>query len=62
MVFNVKTNCVWRNARLVVDGHMTASNSAITYTSVMLHETLVIALMIATLNDWQFKESNMMNY
>ena len=46
----------------MVDGHMTAVHSAITYTSVMLNETLVIALMIATLNYWQFKASNIMNY
>ena len=44
-----------RKARLVAGGHMTKAPATITYVSVVLRETVRIALMIAALNDLEVK-------
>ena len=48
-------------ARLVAVGHMTKELATIMYASVVLRETVKIALMIAAINDLETKLGNILN-
>jgi Reverse transcriptase (RNA-dependent DNA polymerase) len=50
LVFDIKMDFTWK-ARFVARGHMTDAPSSITYASVVLRESVRIALLIAALND-----------
>ena len=51
MVFDIKMEDFKQKARLVAGGHMTEALATIMYASIVLRETVRIALMIATLSD-----------
>ncbi|KAL7477739.1 hypothetical protein ACHAW6_003535, partial [Cyclotella cf. meneghiniana] len=51
MIFDVKMEDFRRKAQLVAGGHMTKTPATLTYASVMSHETIRIALLLAVLND-----------
>ena len=61
VVFDVKMEDFRHKARLEAGGHMTKALATITYTSIVLRETVRIALMIATINDLQVKPGNVLN-
>ena len=62
MIFEIKLDGFRREARLVGAGCMVKDTPAVvTYASVMLRETVRIALTIAALNDLEVKASNVMN-
>ncbi len=48
-------------ARMVAGGHMTEPPSSITYASVVLRDSIRIALTMAALNDLQVKAGDMQN-
>jgi hypothetical protein len=50
-----------RKARLVAGGHVTEAPAAMTYASVVSHETVRIALTIAALNSFDVKTGDVMN-
>ena len=50
MVFNIKMEDFEQKVKLGAEGHMTKALGSITNASVMLRETVRIALMIAALN------------
>jgi hypothetical protein len=51
MIFDVKIEDFRQKARLVAGGHQTEAPVTITYASVISHETVCLALTIASLND-----------
>ena len=52
MVFDIKMDGKFtRKARLVADGHTTATPSSITYLSVVSRESVMIEFLLASLND-----------
>ena len=53
MIFDVKIEDVWYKVRLVAGGHRTEDPKCMSYSSVVSHETVRIALTIAVLNDLQ---------
>ncbi len=55
MVFDIKMEDFKHKARLVAGGHKTEAPATITYASVVSHETVRIAFMLAALNDLQVK-------
>jgi hypothetical protein len=61
MIFDVKMEDFRRKARLVAGGHVTKAPALITYASVVTHETVRIALMIAALNDLEVKSGDVLN-
>ena len=62
MVFNVKMEDFRHKARLVTGGHMTEALATITYTSIVSREKVRLTLMIAALNDLEFKSGNILNF
>ena len=61
MVFDVKWEDFRQNTRLVAEGHMNKALATITHFSVVLRETVRIALLIATLNDLEVKSGDILN-
>ncbi len=61
MIFDVKIEDFQRKARLVAGGHWTKAPATITYASVVSHETMCLALTIASLNDLEVKEGDVLN-
>ena len=61
MIFDIKIEDFRRKARLVAGGHMTETPKCQTYSSVVSHETVRIALTIATLNVLEVKAGDIMN-
>jgi hypothetical protein len=61
MVFKVKMEDFTHKARLVAGGHKTDAPSTITYASVVSHETVRIALLMAALNDLEVKVGDVLN-
>ena len=61
MVFDIKMEDFRGKARLVAGGHMTKAPATIMYASVVFWKTIKIALMIATLNDFEVKLGNILN-
>ncbi len=61
MVFDVKMEGFCRKTRLVAGGHLTKALATITCASVVSHETVRIALMLAALNDLEVKADDMLN-
>ena len=61
MVFDTKMEDFRQKARLVAGGHMTKALTTIIYTSIVLRETVSLALVITTLNDLQVKSGNILN-
>ena len=61
MIFDVKMEDFRCKARLVASGHMTDTPAAITYTSVVSHESVRLALMLAVLNALEVKYGDVMN-
>jgi hypothetical protein len=57
MIFDMKME----EARLVAGGHQTKAPATITYASVVSHETVRLALTIASLNDLNVKVGEVMN-
>ncbi len=55
MVFDVKMEDFTRKARLVAGGHKTDAPLTITYASIVSHETVRIALLMAALNNLAVK-------
>ena len=51
MIFNVKMSGLIQKARLVAGGHMTDTPSSITYSSMVSHDSVRVAFLVATLND-----------
>ena len=52
MIFDIKMDGKFtRKARLVADGHTTALPSSTTYSSVLYRESVMIAFLLASLND-----------
>ncbi len=61
MIFDVKMEDFHRKARLVAGGHMTDVPPTITYASVVLRETVCVALTMAALNALKVMAANIMN-
>ncbi len=61
MIFNIKMEDFRHKARLVAGGHMTIAPATITYASVASHETVHIALLMATSNDLNVKVGDVLN-
>ena len=61
MIFDIKIEDFRRKARLVAGGHMTEAPKCMTYSSVVSHETIRLALTIAALNDLEVKSGDIMN-
>jgi hypothetical protein len=61
MIFDVKMEDFHRKARLVAGGHRTEASATITYVSVVSHETVRIALLMAALNDLEVKVGDVLN-
>ena len=61
MIFDIKMEDFRRIARLVAGGHMTKAPPTITYASVVSHETVHIALLMAALNDLNVKVGDVLN-
>ena len=61
MIFDIKMEDFKRKARYVAGGHMTDTPATITYASVVSRETVMIALMIAALNDLEVKSTDIAN-
>ncbi len=61
MILDVKMEDFRQKARLVAGGHMTDVPPAVTYASVVLYETVHIALTMAALNALKVMVANIMN-
>ena len=62
MIFNVKLGeNFWCKARLVAGGHMTDAPNTLTYSSVVSHDSICIALTIAALNELSVMACDMQN-
>jgi hypothetical protein len=61
MIFDIKIEDFRRKARMVAGGHMTGAPTIMTYTSVVLRETIRIALTIPALNDLEVKAADILN-
>ena len=61
MVFDIKMKDFRPKARLVTGGHMTKALATIINASLVLRETIRIALMIAALNNFEVKSGNILN-
>ncbi len=61
MIFDVKMENFCRKARLVAGGHMTKAPATLTYASVMSRETVLIALLVAALNDVDICTTDVLN-
>jgi hypothetical protein len=60
LIFDVKLDFT-RKARLVAGGHVTDPPSIITYASIVLRESVQIALLIAALNDLEVMGADILN-
>lgn len=60
MIFDVKMDFT-RKARFVAGGHMTEAPASITYSSVVLQDSVRLAFLAAALNDLQIKVCNISN-
>ena len=58
LIFTVKMENFKRKARYVAGGHKTEAPAAMTYASVISHETVRVALTIAALNALEVKAAN----
>ena len=61
MIFDVKMEDFRQKARLVAGGHVTNAPSIITYASVVVRDTVRIALLLAALNDLDVKVGDVLN-
>jgi hypothetical protein len=61
MVFDIKMDNLTGKARLVAGGHTTETPVNTTYSSVVLHESVRIAFLLAALNDLQVCAANIGN-
>ncbi len=61
MIFDIKMEDFRCKARLVSGGHMTKAPATITYASVVSRETMLIALLMAALNDLNVKVGDVLN-
>ena len=61
IIFDIKMENFRRKARLVAGGHMATTPAAVTYASVVLRETVCIALTLAALNDLEVKCGDVLN-
>jgi hypothetical protein len=61
MIFDVKMEDFRQKARLVAGGHWTEAPATITYASVVSHETMRLALTIASMNDLEVKVRDVLN-
>jgi hypothetical protein len=61
MIFDIKMEDFQCKARLVAGGHMTKAPVTITYASVVSHETVRIAFLMAALNDLYVKVGDVLN-
>ncbi len=61
MIFDIKMEDFRRKARLVAGRHMTKAPATITYASIVSHETVPIALLMAALNDLNVKVGDVLN-
>jgi hypothetical protein len=61
MIFDVKMEDFWRNARFVAVGHTTDTPHAMTYASVVSRESVRVALTLAILNDLDVKMADIEN-
>ncbi len=61
MIFDIKMEDFQCKARLVAGGQMTKALVTITYASVVSHETVCIALLMAALNDLNVKVGDVLN-
>ena len=61
MVFDIKMEDFRCKARLVSDGYIIKAPATITYASLVLRETVRIALNITTLNDLEVKWGDILN-
>jgi hypothetical protein len=51
MIFDIKMDDLTREVRFVAGGHMTETPTLITYSSVVLRESVCLAFLLAVLND-----------
>jgi hypothetical protein len=61
MIFDVKMEDLWRNARFVAGGHTTNTPHAMMYASVVSRESVIIDLTLAALNDFNVKMADIEN-
>ena len=61
MVFDIKIEDFWRKAHLVVGGNMTHTPNVIIYSSVVIRETVHIALTMAVLQDLKVKAADVLH-
>ena len=61
MVFNIKMEDFQRKTCLVAGGHMTHTLDTITYSSVVMRDTVCIALTMAVLHDLKVKAADVLN-
>jgi hypothetical protein len=61
MIFDVKMEDFWQKARLVAGGYKTKAPATITYASVVLRETMHLALTIGALNDLKVEVGDVLN-
>ena len=61
MIFDIKIEDFRRKAGLVVGGHVTKPPATITYSSLVLRDTVSIALKIVALNDLQVSMADIQN-
>ena len=61
MVFDIKMEDFWRKACLGVRGRMTHTPDTITYSSVVMRETVCIALTMVALHDLEVKAADVLN-
>ena len=60
MIFDINMEDFCHKARLVAEGHWTKALTTVTYASVVSHETVCIALLMAALNDLEVKIGNVL--
>ena len=61
MIFYIKQEDLRCKARLVAGGHTTEAPATITYVSVVSREAVIIALLLAALNDVEVKTADIEN-
>jgi hypothetical protein len=61
MIIDIKIEDFQRKAHMVAGGHMTSAPTIMTYPSIVSHETVRIALTLATLNDLEVKAADILN-
>ena len=61
MIFDIKMEDLRRKAQYVAGGHATVAYLTLTYESVVLQDSVHIALSLSTLNDMKVKTSDIQN-